>query len=53
MPVQKHVHVPMVQTVQKQIDVPQIEYEDQIVEVPVQKPGPKGCPKGWLGLVGF
>lgn len=49
-PVQKHVHVPMVQTVQKQIDVPQIEYEDQIVEVPVQNPG---CPKGWLGLVGF
>eukprot|EP00438_Fugacium_kawagutii_P011354 Skav212532 [mRNA] locus=scaffold1851:72242:73694:+ [translate_table: standard] len=51
-PVQKHVHVPMVQTVQKQIEVPQIEYEDQIVEVPVQKHGCPGCRawgKGWLG----
>jgi hypothetical protein len=35
-PVAKHVHVPMVQTVQKQIEVPQIEYQDEIVEVPVQ-----------------
>ena len=35
-PVQKQVHVPMVQTVQKHIEIPQIEYQDEIVEVPVQ-----------------
>ncbi len=31
------VQVPCFQTVQKIVDVPQIEYEEQIVEVPVQK----------------
>lgn len=29
-PVQKQVHVPMVQKVQKEVEVPQIQYEDQV-----------------------
>jgi hypothetical protein len=33
----KQVHVPTIQKVQKTVKVPQIQYEDQIVEVPVQK----------------
>ena len=33
----KQVHVPNIQKVQKTVKVPQIQYEDQIVEVPVQK----------------
>ena len=33
----KQVHVPTIQKVQKTGKVPQIQYEDQIVEVPVQK----------------
>ncbi|CAJ1346619.1 unnamed protein product, partial [Effrenium voratum] len=36
-PVQKPVHVPMVQTVQKTVEVPQIEYIDNHVHIPVQK----------------
>ena len=33
----KQVHVPTIQMVQKTVKVPQIQYEDQIVEVPLQK----------------
>ncbi|CAE7943526.1 unnamed protein product [Symbiodinium sp. KB8] len=35
-PIQKQVHVPVVQKVQKTVKVPQVQYEDQIVQVPIQ-----------------
>ena len=36
-PMLLQVQVPVVQKVQKTVEVPQIQYEDQVVQVPVQK----------------
>ncbi|CAE7275721.1 unnamed protein product [Symbiodinium sp. CCMP2456] len=42
-PIQKQVHVPVVQKVQKTVEVPQVQYEDQVVQVPIQTQACLSC----------